>query len=87
MTTALVVLTVLEVLVVVAVLATYLILLTKRLANVSKYLGKIAFGVRAVETQTGVIGPSVLRINQTLREIEGALGPIAEKAQRAAADR
>ncbi len=87
MTTALVVLTVLEVLVVVAVLATYLILLTKRLANVSKYLGKIAFGVRAVETQTGVIGPSVLRINQTLREIEAALGPIAEKAQRAAADR
>ncbi len=87
MTTALVVLTVFEVLVVVAVLATYLILLTKRLANVSKYLGKIAFGVRAVETQTGVIGPSVLRINQTLREIEAALGPIAEKAQRAAADR
>ncbi len=87
MTTALVILTVLEIVVVVAVLATYLILITRHLATVSKYLGKVAFGVRAVETQTGAIGPSVLRINQTLREIEGALGPIAEKAERAASGR
>ncbi len=84
MTTALVILTVLEVVIVVVVLAAYLVLLTRHLAVVTRYLGKIAFGVRAVETQTGSIGPSVVRINNTLREIESALGPIAEKAQRAA---
>jgi hypothetical protein len=84
MTTALVILSVLEILLVVAVLAAYVILVTRHLTVVSRYLGKIAFGVRAVETQTEVIGPSVLRINQTLREIEHALGPIAEKAERAA---
>jgi hypothetical protein len=84
MTTVLVILTVVEILLVVGVLAAYVILITRHLMVVSRYLGKIAFGVRAVETQTGSIGPSVLRINQTLREIEGALGPIAEKARRAA---
>jgi hypothetical protein len=83
-TTLLVILTVLEIVLVVAVLAIYLIVVTRRLANVSRYLGKIAFGVRAVETQTGAIGPAVLRINQTLKEIEQALGPIAEKARLAA---
>lgn len=84
MTTLLVVLTVLEVVVVVAVLATYLILVTRELRSISTFLGRIAFGVRAVESQTGVIGPSVLRINSTLREIDAVLGPIARKAKRAA---
>jgi hypothetical protein len=84
MTTALVILTVVEVAVVVAVLATYLVLVDRRLRVVSSYLGKIAFGVRAVESQTAPIGPSVLRINATLREIDAALGPIADKARRAA---
>ncbi|CAN5690083.1 hypothetical protein BH24ACT26_BH24ACT26_02670 [soil metagenome] len=87
MTTALVLFTVVEIIVVVAVLASYMILITKHLTTVSRYLGKVAFGVRAVETQTGSIGPSVLRINKTLQEIEAALGPIAEKAERAAAGR
>ena len=84
MTTLLVVLTVVEIAIAVAVLAGYLVAITRRLTNVSRYLGKIAFGVRAVETQTGAIGPSVLRINKTLREIDAALGPIAAKAERAA---
>jgi hypothetical protein len=87
MTTALVILTVVEVAVVVGVLAVYLIAIDRRLRGISAYLGKIAFGVRAVETQTSSIGPSVLRINATLREIDAALGPIAEKAQRAAGAR
>ncbi len=84
MTLWLVVLTVFEVVLVIAVLAVYVILVTRRLRTISRYLGKIAFGVRAVETHTGSIGPSVVRINQTLREIEEALGPLTEKAQRAA---
>lgn len=78
----LVVLTVIEAVVVVGVLATYLTLLHRKLASVCTYLGKIAFGIRAVESQTGSIGPSVLRINKTLREINGALPVIAAKAER-----
>jgi hypothetical protein len=81
----LVALTVFEIALVVAVLAIYLILVDKHLKVISTWLGKVAFGVRAVNTQTAPIGPSVLRINKTLREIDGALGPIAEKADRVAA--
>jgi hypothetical protein len=84
MTTVLVILTVVEVAIVVGVLAIYLVLISTHLRVISAYLGKLAFGVRAVETQTSPIGPSVLRINATLREIDAALGPIADKAKRAA---
>ena len=84
MTTALVVLTVAEVALVVVVLVAYLVVITRHLSVISQYLGKIAFGVRAVETQTGAIGPAVLRINRKLREIDAALGPLTEKARRAA---
>lgn len=87
MTTLLVILTVLEIIVVVAVLAVYLILLTSTARSISTRLGQVSFGVRAVESQTGVIGPSVVRINSTLEAIEGALGPLAEKAERAASAR
>ena len=87
MTTALVILTVVEVAIVVGVLAIYLILIDRHLRVISAYLGKLAFGVRAVETQTSPIGPSVLRINATLREIDAALEPIADKAKRAAGAR
>jgi hypothetical protein len=86
-TTALVILTVVEVAIVVGVLAIYLILIDRHLRVISAYLGKLAFGVRAVETQTSPIEPSVLRINATLREIDAALGPIADKAKRAAGAR
>jgi hypothetical protein len=84
MTTALVILTVVEVAIVVGVLAAYLVLIDRHLRVISAYLGKLAFGVRAVETQTSPVGPSALRINATLREIDAALGPIADKAKRAA---
>lgn len=84
MTLLLIILTVVEAAVVVAVLATYLILLHRRLTVICTYLGKIAFGIRAVESQTAPIGPSVLRINKTLREINGALPVIAAKAERLA---
>ena len=36
------------------------------------YLGKIVFGVRAIEQQTGHLGPEVIRLNQGLsRAAEG----------------
>ena len=80
----LVMLTVLEVALLVAVLAIYLISIERRLGSISKILGKVAFGVRAVNTQTATVGPSVTKLNSTLQEIETALGPLAEKARRAA---
>lgn len=80
----LVILTVLEIALLVAVLAIYLIAIGRRLGSITKILGKVAFGVRAVETQTSSVGPSVTKLNTSLREIETALGPLAEKAKRAA---
>jgi hypothetical protein len=85
MTALLVTLTVLEIALVVGVLATYLVLIDRRLRVVSTYLGKIAFGVRAVESQTASIGPSVVHINKTLTEIDSTLGPLTDKANAAAA--
>lgn len=84
MTRLLVVLTVAEVVLVVAVLAYYLIQLTREARGISATLGRVAFGVRAVESQTRPIGPGVLRINSLLAEIEAALGPLADKAEDAA---
>ncbi len=87
MTALLVTLTVIEIALVVGVLAVYLILIGRKLRVVSNVLGKVAFGVRAVESQTAPIGPSVLRINQRLGEINDALGQLAEKAEAAARQR
>lgn len=33
----------------------------------TSYLAKIRMGVRAIEQETGLIGPEVARLNQTLR--------------------
>lgn len=81
MTGLLVFLTVLEIALVVGVLAVYITLITRRLRRISVYLGKIAFGVRAVDTQTAAIGPAAGRINSGLRKIEALLGePKSTKA-------
>lgn len=87
MTTILVVLTIVEIALVLGVLAAYVIAITREARSISTTLGRVAFGVRAVDSQTSVIGPSVVRINQTLAEIEEALGPIAQKAEQAASRR
>ena len=83
MNTLLVVLTVLEVVLLVAVLVIYLIAIGRGLGRITKILGKVAFGVRAVESHTAAVGPSVTKLNNTLRQIVAALGPLAEKARRA----
>jgi hypothetical protein len=55
----------------------------------SSYLSKIAFGVRAIEQQTGHLGPEVTRLNESLsqaaeglRSIDDHLGKTIEAAGR-----
>ena len=70
-------LTVIEVVALVVVLAAYVMLLTHRLQSISSTLAKVAWGVRAVETEVSSIGPSVTRINGVLRELTEELLPAA----------
>lgn len=85
--TLLIVLTVLEIALLLVVLATYLALIAIRLHHISDTFGKITFGVRAINSQTSVIGPSVVAVNEELEAIAGALPGVAEKAERVAARR
>lgn len=78
----LIVLTVVEILVLVGALAAYLVAIARSLRRISAKLGKVTFGVRAIETQCSSVGPSVTRINEQLRVIAGALGTLAEKAKK-----
>jgi hypothetical protein len=55
----------------------------------SSYLSKIAFGVRAIEQQTGHLGPEVTRLNESLvqaaqglRSIDGHLVRTIEAVER-----
>lgn len=63
-----IVLSVAEILLIVGVLAYFLILIARLLNSISATLAKITFGVRAVETQCGVIGPAADEINANLSE-------------------
>lgn len=80
-------LSVIEILLFVLVLAVYLVAIISRARSISDTLGKVAFGVRAVEVQTNNIGPSLTRLNAQLRDINGVLAGVAQKAERAAAGR
>jgi len=78
MTTLLIVLSVIEVLALVLVLAGYLIAIAATLRHVSRTLGLVTFGVRAIEKQTEPIGPLLSDINGALEEaarIAGVGGP------------
>lgn len=77
----LVVLTLLEIALVVAVLVYYLVAIARALRRTAVLLGKVSFGVRAIETQCGAIGPSVRRINEQLTAISGALTAVTGLAQ------
>jgi len=77
-------LTVLEILGLVAVLAYFLNRVARLLNSICSTLGKITFGVRAVETQCAVIGPAVDKLNANLRAAAGGLGSAAEMAERLA---
>jgi len=84
MTALLVTLTVAEIVLVLAVLVYYLVRIAASLRRTSVLLGKVAFGVRAIETQTSVIGPAVLTVNDQLAGISRALGDLAGLADAAA---
>jgi uncharacterized protein YoxC len=73
MKTLLIVLTLVELAVLVVVLAAYLIVIAATLRNVSKTLGLITFGVRAIEKQTEPIGPVAADINKALEQVADAL--------------
>lgn len=48
----------------------------------ASYLGKIAFGVRAIEQQTGHLGPEVTRLNESLTGASEGLASIDGHLQR-----
>ena len=80
----LIVATLLEIALVIGALAFYLARITRSLRATSALLGKVTFGVRAIETQCEPIGPSVTRINGQLAVIAGALDGVAGLAEAAA---
>jgi hypothetical protein len=74
--------TVLEILALVVVLGIYLAVVARQLNNVASYLAKVTFGVRAIESQCSVIGPTVTDLNATLADVAAALPGVAQKAER-----
>ncbi len=85
MRTLLIIATVMEIALVIGALAVYLARIGRSLRATSDLLGKVTFGVRAIETQCETIGPSVTRINQQLTVIAAALDGVAGLAEGAAA--
>lgn len=77
----LVTLTLLEIVVVVVVLVYYLLRIAGSLRRTAVLLGKVAFGVRAIETQCSSIGPSVLRVNDQLAGVAAALSDLTDLAE------
>ena len=80
----LVTLTIVEIALVVVVLVYYLVRVAASLRRTAVLLGKVSFGVRAIETQTNVIGPSVLKVNEQLGGIADALADLTDLATAAA---
>jgi hypothetical protein len=73
----LVTLTAIEIALFLGAVVVYLIRILQSLRKISLYLGKVTFGVRAIETQTAPIGPSVVKINGQLEGIAAALDGVA----------
>lgn len=84
MTTLLVTLTIALIVLVAIVLVYYLIRIAASLRRTSVLLGKVAFGVRAIETQCNVIGPSVLTVNDQLAGVVDDLTDLTDLADAAA---
>jgi uncharacterized protein YoxC len=83
MKSLLITLTLVEIALVAVVLVYYLVRIAASLRRTSVLLGKVAFGVRAIETQTQVIGPSVLTVNDQLTGIANALADLTDLADAA----
>lgn len=80
----LVVLTVVEIVALVAVLAYFLNRVARQLNAISANLARVAWGVRAVETQCAVIGPTVDQVNGNLQQVADGLGAAVPLAKRLA---
>lgn len=80
MTALLITLTILEIALVAAVLVYYLLRIAGSLRRTAVLLGKVAFGVRAIETQCSSIGPSVLTVNAQLAGVAAALSDLTDLA-------
>lgn len=80
MTALLVTLSIVEIALVALVLVYYLLRIAASLRRTAAVLAKVAFGVRAIETQCQVIGPAVLTVNDQLSAISGALSDVTELA-------
>jgi hypothetical protein len=80
MRTLLVTLTIVEIVLVVVVLVYYLVRVASSLRRTSALLGKVAFGVRAIETECNVIGPAVTTVNGQLETVADALADLADLA-------
>lgn len=80
----LIALTVIDILLFIGVLAYFLNRIARQLNHISATLGKVTFGVRAVETQCAVIGPAVDGLNRNLREVAGGVTQAAAMAGRLA---
>jgi hypothetical protein len=85
MTALLVTLTVVEIVLVFVVLVYYLVRIAASLRRTAALLGKVAFGVRAIETQCEVIGPAVVTVNGQLGGVAQALRDLTDLADAAAA--
>ncbi len=83
MTALLVTLTVIEIVLVVVVLVYYLVRVAASLRRTAVLLGKVAFGVRAIETQCGVLGPSVTTVNDQLAVVSRSLAELTGLADAA----
>ena len=79
METVLIIATLIEVLLVIAVLAVYLVVIARTLRSVSRTLGLITFGVRAIEKQTEPIGPVLREVNSALEQTVQALEQAANR--------
>lgn len=77
----LIALSVAEALLLVIVLAVALIRISRLLRSISTTLGKIAFGVRAIEKQASAIGPGVGEVNEELKLMAGALTAATKRAE------
>jgi len=80
----LITLTIVEIVLVAALLVYYLVRIAGSLRRTAPLLGKVAFGVRAIETQCNVIGPAVLTVNDQLAGIAAALDDLTSLAGAAA---
>jgi hypothetical protein len=80
MTGLLVALTITEIVLVVLVLAAYLVAIARSLRRTAILLGKVAFGVRAIETQSRTIGSTVPVINDRLTAVSAALAELTHLA-------